>query len=106
LQNVIEKSFINWRVLSLVEIKTRISDTPGTYSYGRTGLANLLKNIGFSYKKDSHKSPHGKTPCSETAKSVSSEIHCQLNKCRQVKLCVVRGDIGLFQWHCKKIMAR
>jgi hypothetical protein len=27
LQNVIEKSFINWRVLSLVKINTRISDT-------------------------------------------------------------------------------
>jgi hypothetical protein len=25
---------------------------------------------------------------------------------QQVKLCGVRGDIGLFQWHCKKIMAR
>jgi hypothetical protein len=85
----------------LLELRTKYM-----YSHGRTGLTNLLKNIGFSYKKDSHKSPHGKTPCSETAKSVSSEIHCQLNKCRQVKLCVVRGDIGLFQWHCKKIMAR
>jgi hypothetical protein len=85
----------------LLELRTKYM-----YSHGRTGLANLLKNIGFSYKKDSYKSPHGKTPCSETAKSVSSEIHCQLNKCRQVKLCVVRGDIGLFQWHCKKIMAR
>jgi hypothetical protein len=28
LQNVIEKSFINWRVLSLVKINTRISETP------------------------------------------------------------------------------
>jgi hypothetical protein len=28
LQNVIEKSFINWRVLPLVKINTRISDTP------------------------------------------------------------------------------
>jgi hypothetical protein len=28
LQNVIEKSFINWRVLSLVKINTRISKTP------------------------------------------------------------------------------
>jgi hypothetical protein len=28
LQNVIEKSFINWRVLSLVKINTRISGTP------------------------------------------------------------------------------
>jgi hypothetical protein len=27
LQNVIEKSFINWRVLSLVKINTRISET-------------------------------------------------------------------------------
>jgi hypothetical protein len=31
LQNVIEKSFINWRVLSLVEINSRISDTPCIY---------------------------------------------------------------------------
>jgi hypothetical protein len=89
----------------LLELRTKYM-----YSHGRTGLTNLLKNIGFSYKKDSHKSPHGKTPCSETAKSVSSEIHCQLNKLttttQQVKLCGVRGDIGLFQWHCKKIMAR
>jgi hypothetical protein len=28
LQNVIEKSFMNWRVLPLVKIDTRISDTP------------------------------------------------------------------------------
>jgi hypothetical protein len=28
LQNVIEKSFINWRVLSLVKINTRLSETP------------------------------------------------------------------------------
>jgi hypothetical protein len=28
LQNVIEKSFIDWRVLSLVKINTRISETP------------------------------------------------------------------------------
>jgi hypothetical protein len=28
LQNVIEKSFINWRVLPLVKINTRISSTP------------------------------------------------------------------------------
>jgi hypothetical protein len=28
LQNVIEKSFINWRFLSLVKINTRISETP------------------------------------------------------------------------------
>jgi hypothetical protein len=28
LKNVIETSFINWRVLSLVKINTRISDTP------------------------------------------------------------------------------
>jgi RAB protein geranylgeranyltransferase component A len=27
-KNVIEKSFINWRVLPLVKINTRISDTP------------------------------------------------------------------------------
>jgi hypothetical protein len=27
-KNVIEKSFINWRVLPLVKIITRISDTP------------------------------------------------------------------------------
>jgi hypothetical protein len=27
-QNVMEKSFINWRVLPLVKINTRISDTP------------------------------------------------------------------------------
>jgi hypothetical protein len=27
LQNVIEKSFINWRILPLVKINTRISDT-------------------------------------------------------------------------------
>jgi hypothetical protein len=31
LQNVIEKSFINWRVLSLVKINTRISKTPCMY---------------------------------------------------------------------------
>jgi hypothetical protein len=28
LQNVIEKSFISWRVLSLVKTDTRISETP------------------------------------------------------------------------------
>jgi hypothetical protein len=28
LQNVIEESFINWRVLPLVKINIRISDTP------------------------------------------------------------------------------
>jgi hypothetical protein len=28
LQNVIEKSFLNWRLLSLVKITTRISETP------------------------------------------------------------------------------
>jgi hypothetical protein len=28
LQNVIEKNFINWRVLLLIEINTRVSDTP------------------------------------------------------------------------------
>jgi hypothetical protein len=28
LQNVIEKSFINWQDLSLVKINTRISETP------------------------------------------------------------------------------
>jgi hypothetical protein len=28
LQNVIEKSFINWRVPSLAKINTRISETP------------------------------------------------------------------------------
>jgi hypothetical protein len=28
LQNVIEKNFINWRVLSVVKITTRISETP------------------------------------------------------------------------------
>jgi hypothetical protein len=28
LQNIIEKSFINWRVPSLVKINTRISETP------------------------------------------------------------------------------
>jgi hypothetical protein len=33
LQNVIEKSFINRRVLSLVKINTRISETPCIYSY-------------------------------------------------------------------------
>jgi hypothetical protein len=27
-KNVIEKSFINWRVLPLVKLNTRISDTP------------------------------------------------------------------------------
>jgi hypothetical protein len=31
LQNVIEKTFINWRVLSLVKINTRISETPCIY---------------------------------------------------------------------------
>jgi hypothetical protein len=28
LQNVIEESFMNWRVLSLVKINTRVSETP------------------------------------------------------------------------------
>jgi hypothetical protein len=28
LQNVIEKSFINWRLLSLVKMNTRVSETP------------------------------------------------------------------------------
>jgi hypothetical protein len=27
-RNVIEKSFMNWRVLTLVKINTRISETP------------------------------------------------------------------------------
>jgi hypothetical protein len=31
LQNVIEKSVINWRVLPLVKINTHISDTPCIY---------------------------------------------------------------------------
>jgi hypothetical protein len=29
----LEKSFINWRVLSLVKINTRFSETPCIYSY-------------------------------------------------------------------------
>jgi hypothetical protein len=33
----------------LLELRTKYM-----YSHGRTGLANLLKNIGFSYKKDNH----------------------------------------------------
>jgi hypothetical protein len=32
LENVIEKSFINWRVLPLVKINTCISDTPCIYT--------------------------------------------------------------------------
>jgi hypothetical protein len=32
LENVIEKSFINWRVLPLVQINTCISDTPCIYT--------------------------------------------------------------------------
>jgi hypothetical protein len=31
LQNVIEKSFINWRVRSRVKINTRVSETPRTF---------------------------------------------------------------------------
>jgi hypothetical protein len=34
LQNVVEKSFINWRVLPLVKINTHISDTPCTSNTG------------------------------------------------------------------------
>jgi hypothetical protein len=30
-ENIIEKSFINWRVLPLVKISTHISDTPCIY---------------------------------------------------------------------------
>jgi hypothetical protein len=32
LENVIEKSFINWRVLPLVKINTCISDSPCIYT--------------------------------------------------------------------------
>jgi hypothetical protein len=37
LQNVTEKSFINWRVLPLIKINTRILDTPC--------IINLTKKI-------------------------------------------------------------
>jgi hypothetical protein len=36
-QNVIEKSFINWRVLSLVKINTRISEAP-VYTFQRCSV--------------------------------------------------------------------
>jgi hypothetical protein len=57
LQNVIEKSLINWRVLSLVKINTRISETPCIHDVsvihvliltsGRTRQFIKLFNITF-----------------------------------------------------------
>jgi hypothetical protein len=38
-KNVIEESFMNWRVLPLVKINTRISDTP---VYTHTYLQNFI----------------------------------------------------------------
>jgi hypothetical protein len=44
LQNVIEKSFINWPVLSLVKINTRISETPRIlkHSWFNRSLENFV----------------------------------------------------------------
>jgi hypothetical protein len=39
-KNVIKKSFINWRILPLVKINTRISDTP------------CINNTLFDYKEE------------------------------------------------------
>jgi hypothetical protein len=49
LQNVIKKSFINWRVLSLVKINTRISETPCTYTGAplKTFQSNISVVNGF-----------------------------------------------------------
>jgi hypothetical protein len=45
LQNVIEKSFINWRVLPLVKINTRISDISYLFVIKIHILKNRKKNV-------------------------------------------------------------
>jgi hypothetical protein len=44
-KNIIEKSFMNWRVLSSVKINTHISDTPCIV---RTFVLLYVKNTKFS----------------------------------------------------------
>jgi hypothetical protein len=44
LKNVIEKSLINWRVLSLVKINTRISDTPCILEFRHNKLKIKFSN--------------------------------------------------------------
>jgi hypothetical protein len=54
LQNVIKKSFINWRVLPLVKINTRISGTPCMYFDSIHYISRLFYyvNILFQFLSD------------------------------------------------------
>jgi hypothetical protein len=48
-KNVTEKSFMNWRVLPLVKINTRISDTPCIIVFTDFDLTDFVHNYIFLF---------------------------------------------------------